>query len=132
MQYLVRRFSRMLGYGLVVAALALVQPGAAASAITRPPAGAVIQLGTVGWMSTSSYGGNWAIPDSVSYYADSAGKLAIVNHGEDGLTIDTFEPSTLQHIGAQVRLARRLAGLGRVLRRGGRLFLRARRPRESH
>jgi hypothetical protein len=67
---------------------------------TRPPAGAVTQLGAVDWMSTLSYGMNWAIPDFVSYYTDSAGKLAIVNHGEDGLTIDTFEPSTLQHIGA--------------------------------
>jgi hypothetical protein len=67
-----------------------------------PPGGAVTQIGTSGrWISRSSYGsGDWARPDDLYYYTDSVGNLAIVEHASsDALTIDTFNPSTLQPVG---------------------------------
>jgi len=65
------------------------------------PAGAVMELGTVDWTRTSSYGVFTATPDRLYYYADSAGNLVVVTHDPTAgaLAIDTFDPSTLEHVG---------------------------------
>lgn len=79
----------------------LLAPPPAVLAATSPPAGALAQVGERGgWISESSYGGNWAQPDDHYYYTDALGNLAIVRHrASDSLAIDTFDPSTLQRIG---------------------------------
>jgi len=85
-----------------VVAAANGAPECVTAVATWPPAGAVMELGTVAWTRTSSYDGwNWATPDLLHYYTDSAGSLAVVTHDSVAgtLAIDTFDPATLQHVG---------------------------------
>ena len=85
-----------------VVAAANGAPECVTAVATWPPAGAMMELGTVDWTRTSSYDGwNWAQPDLLDYYADGVGSLAIVTHDSTAgaLAIDTFDPATLERIG---------------------------------
>ena len=79
-----------------VVAAANGAPECATVVATWPPAGAVMQLGTVGWTRTSSVpiGWNWAKPDLLDYYTDDAGSLAIVTHdpAAGALAIEHLRP----------------------------------------
>jgi len=73
----------------------------------RMATGALMQLGTVSWMTTSSYDG---LPisksDILAYYTDTAANLAIVSANVDledadkgTLSVSALNPSTLRRVG---------------------------------
>jgi hypothetical protein len=68
----------------------------AAPAATQVPSGALGGVGTITPFATSEYRGwHWANPDPVDSYVTSDGELAVVKHGHDRLSIDTYDPATL-------------------------------------
>lgn len=87
-----------LGLGCLVPAAG----AASAQAVAAVPLGGLIAIGDLSTDATSSYHGwNWANPDPVYLYDDS-GELEVVRYDgtDDALTIDGYDPVTLQPVGA--------------------------------
>jgi len=101
------RPSRIFGSIVAVCALIttlslLVFSSLAFGRATAPPLGAVAKLDTAAVPGGSPYGGgNWASPDALYYYTDSAGNLNVVVHSAAALTIDTYNPASFQRVGAK-------------------------------
>jgi hypothetical protein len=71
-----------------------------ATALTS--AGAVMKLRGVGWVSTVCYAGDWASPEYVCYFSDSAGRFGLLKYrsAPDRLVISEFDVAARRRVRA--------------------------------